>query len=377
MKYYIIAGEASGDLHASNLIIQIKKFDPCAVFRVWGGDRMKQAGAELVRHYRDTSFMGFAEVLANIRTIIKNLNFCKKDILHFSPDALILVDYPGFNLRIARFAGRHNIRTFYYISPQIWAWKPSRIKIIRKHIERMYVILPFEKDFYARYGMEVDYVGHPLLDAITSENPHIPDETTFRNQNNLDGRPIIALLPGSRRQEITRMLPAMLSIRNDFSEFQFVVAGTESIGDAFYRQYFQKVDTNILTGQTHALLKYSEAALVTSGTATLEAALYGVPQVVCYKGNWLSYHIARQLVKVNYISLVNLILNKPVVQELIQSQVRPANLRRALRTILIPEVRRQIQEDYQNLHNILGPSGASEVTARLITERIKSQRKNG
>ncbi|MCP3929258.1 MAG: lipid-A-disaccharide synthase [Bacteroidetes bacterium] len=368
MKYYIIAGEASGDLHASNLIKALKQQDSKSEFRVWGGDLMQEAGGDLVKHYRDLAFMGFLEVLKNIRTILRNIRFCKEDIRRFQPDVLIFVDYPGFNLRIAEWAKKEAYRTFYYISPQIWAWHTSRVHKIKKIVERMFVILPFEKAFYEKYDVEVDFVGHPLLDVTHS----YPLRKDFRIHHALNDRPIIALLPGSRKQEISRMLPEMLSVFPLFSGYQFVVAGAPSIEPDFYENIIansvkkRKGEVKVIHHQTYSLLKHAYAALVTSGTATLETALFDVPQVVCYKGNFLSYLIARRLIKVNYISLVNLIAEKSIVKELIQQEMNTQNLKEELQKLLDEKNREQIKKEYSQLKETLGQSGASQRTAELM-----------
>jgi len=366
MKYYIIAGEASGDLHASNLMKELKKEDTSADFRIWGGDLMQEQGGVLVKHYRDLAFMGFAEVIANLSTILKNLSFCKKDILAFKPDVLILVDYPGFNLKIARFAHEQGIKVFYYISPQVWAWKKSRVKAIRRDVDRMFVILPFEKDFYKTYNVDVDFVGHPLLDAIQneSENLSLPDD--FRSNHNLDDRPVIALLPGSRKQEISKMLRVMLSMVPEFPGYQFVVAGAPSVPDEFYRQVLDGTKANIVFGATHDLLQNSHAALVTSGTATLETALINVPEVVCYKGGYLSYQIAKRIVDIKFISLVNLIMDKQIVVELIQNDFNQKRLKSELLKILDEKNRDSILKNYKLLKSRLGGSGASAKAAKLM-----------
>lgn len=364
MRYYIIAGEASGDLHASNLIAAIQKMDKNAVFRAWGGDLMAAKGAEIVRHYRDLAFMGFAEVLMNIRTIFRNLSFCKKDIVAFRPDVLVLVDYPGFNLRMASFAHKHNIKVAYYISPQIWAWKRNRIYTIRKVVDRMMVILPFEKEFYKKNKVEVDFVGHPLLDALEQK---IAKSNNWIQEQGLDSRPIVALLPGSRKQEIKRMLLVMRLMADRFKDFQFVVGGAPSVDAAVYHDLIDGFDIKLVSNQTYALLSHSAAALVTSGTATLEAALLGVPEVVCYKGNKISYLIARQLVKIKYISLVNLIMNREVVKELIQDDLNELRLEGALQRILhAQEHIGQILKDYQELREKLGGAGASDNAAAIV-----------
>lgn len=370
MKYYIIAGEASGDLHASNLMHQIKARDNRAIFRFWGGDLMQKQGGEMVKHYRDLAFMGFAEVLANLATILKNISLCKKDILDFKPDALILVDYPGFNLRIAKFGFDKNIKVLYYISPQVWAWKKSRVKKIRKYVDRLYVILPFEKAFYKKHNVEVDFVGHPLLDAIENEKPHLSSDSGFRAQNHLDERLIIAVLPGSRKQEITKMLPVMLSAAQNFKEYQFVVAGAPSVSAQFYEDVAGDVDFKIVFGATHDILHNAYAALVTSGTATLETALLDVPQVVCYKGSNISFQIAKRIVDIKYISLVNLIMDRPVVTELIQKEMNVEMVNVELAKILDIDNRKKIFSDYKELRRILGGAGASENAAELMVKQL-------
>jgi lipid-A-disaccharide synthase len=368
MKYYIIAGEASGDLHASNLMKAILKLQESATFRCWGGDLMRAQGGDMVKHYRDLAFMGFSEVAMNIRTILGNIKLCKEDILKNKPDALILVDYPGFNLRIAEFAQNAGFKVFYYISPQVWAWKKSRVFKIKKFVDRMFVILPFEKDFYARYDCDVDFVGHPLLDMIETLPPNI--ENAFRQKYGLTALPIIALLPGSRKQEISKMLPLMLSVIPKFPDYQFVMAGAPSIETVFYSHLIGKSNVKLISGATHALLQNSFAALVTSGTATLETALFNVPEVVCYKGSFISYQIAKRVIDpsiIKYISLVNLIMDKEVVKELIQNDLTPWNLILELNKITADKaIREQMFKDYNQLREKLGGSGASEKTAKLI-----------
>ena len=370
MKYYIIAGEASGDLHASNLMLELGRYDEDAQFRVWGGDLMAARGGVLVKHYRDLAFMGFAEVVANIRAITRNLVFCKKDILEYNPDVLILVDYPGFNLRIAKFAHCKGVRVFYYISPQVWAWKKSRVQKVRKYVDRMFVILPFEKDFYRKYDVDVDFVGHPLLDAIEAEKPKLGTLQDFRTAHHLDERPIIAILPGSRKQEISTMLPVMASVAPHFPDYQFVIAAAPSIPDDFYAGLLPDKNLPIITGRTHQLLFHSFAALVTSGTATLETALLNVPEVVCYKGNFISYQIAKRIVNIKYISLVNLIMDKDVVTELIQNDMNSRRLTDELQKLVKGEKRQQILKDYQQLREKLGGTGASELVAKLMIKDL-------
>ncbi|MFA6949219.1 MAG: lipid-A-disaccharide synthase [Lentimicrobiaceae bacterium] len=359
MKYYIITGEASGDLHASNLIKALKIVDPDASFRGWGGDKMAREGTTIVKHYRDLAFMGFIEVVANLKTILNNLNFCKKDILGFKPDAVILIDYPGFNLQVARFLHQQHIRTIYYISPQVWAWKKSRVHTIKKLVDKLLVILPFEKDFFATYQVDAEFVGHPLLDALPAEWHRLAcvpyDKRT------------VALLPGSRKQEIRRVLPIMLSVLQDFTEINFVIAGISTIGESFYRAITKSHHIEIVMDDTYNLLQKSQAALVTSGTATLETALIGVPEVVCYHANRISYSIARQLVKVKYISLVNLIMNRLVVKELIQYELNRQTLRSELNNLLNnTKYQQDMLNSYDELRNMLGGKGASERAANSI-----------
>jgi lipid-A-disaccharide synthase len=372
MKYYIIAGEASGDLHGSNLIRAIRKHDTNAFFRCWGGELMQEAGGELVMHYRDLAFMGFWEVLINLTTILRNLVFCKKDILATKPHVLILIDYPGFNLRIARFAKQQGIRVFYYISPQLWAWKSSRVKIIRNCVSKMFVILPFEEEFYQQHDYAVDFVGHPLLDVIHNEH-HTADQSLFLKRNKLPEKPIIALLPGSRKQEIITMLRKMLEVIPSFDDYQFVIAGAPSVERGFYDPIVGKARASVIFDQTYDLLRNAEAALVTSGTATLEAALLGTPEVVCYKGSALSFWIARRIVHVPFISLVNLIMGREVVRELIQYQLSRDNLVAELNRILDPDVQRQMQKDFTELVKKLGGEGASERAAKKMIQYLKDK----
>ncbi len=365
MKYYIIAGEASGDLHGSNLIKALKNKDIDGEFRVWGGDLMEAAGGQLVKHYKDLAFMGFYEVAKNIRTILANIRFCKQDIHKYQPDALILIDYPGFNLRIADWAKKQNIKVLYYISPQIWAWNSRRVHKIKRIVDKMFVILPFEKDFYKKYDVEVDFVGHPLLDVVNTK----VKTNDFLIKNQLGQKPIIALLPGSRKQEITRMLEGMLSIMPNFEKkYQFVIAGAPSMPLNFYKNLIGNKAIRIVQNQTYDLLQHSKAALVTSGTATLETALFEVPQVVCYKGSTISYWIAKRLINVKYISLVNLILDQLSVTELIQGEFNKNNLQSELGKLLHPSLVQPILDDYKRLKHKLGFAGASQKTADLIVE---------
>lgn len=369
LKYYIIAGEASGDLHASNLMKELKKKDPKAEFRFWGGDLMQAQGGTLVKHYRELAFMGFAEVLMNLRTILGNISVAKKDIEAYKPDAVILVDYPGFNLRIAEFVKKLGIKVYYYISPQIWAWKTGRVHKIKKVVDKMFVILPFEEEFYQRYDYKVDFVGNPLLDSLN----HLPeiDEAKFRKDNNLDERPIIAILPGSRTQEIKVKLPLMLSVEKDFPDYQFVVAGAPSQPIENYKKIAGN-ELKIIENKTYDLLRVSHSALVTSGTATLETALLKVPEVVCYKGNAISYEIGKRIIKnIRFISLVNLIMDKEVVKELIQYELTYENIKHELNLILNTPKRDQILKDYNELYNKLGGIGASERTANMIVNDLE------
>ena len=370
MKYYIIAGEASGDLHGSNLMKSIYKEDTQANIRFWGGDLMQQVGGTLVKHYRDLSFMGFAEVVMNLKTILGNIKICKKDILSFNPDVIIFIDYPGFNMRIAKWAKERGIKTHYYISPQIWAWKENRITAIKRDFDELYIILPFEKDFYEKkHKFPVHFVGHPLIDAI--KNREITTEINFRKENNLDEKPIIALLPGSRKQEITKMLSVMLSVVENFKDYQFVIAGAPSQEFSFYQTFLKNENVHFISNKTYDLLSISHAALVTSGTATLETALFKVPEVVCYKGGWISYQIAKRVITLKYISLVNLIMDREVVKELIQDEFNTKNLKIELSKILDSENRNRILEDYQELEERLGGQGASDKTAKLIVNAVK------
>ncbi len=373
MRYYLIAGEASGDLHASNLMKELKIQDSEAAFRCWGGDLMEQQGAVLVKHYRDLAFMGFAEVVAHLPVILKNFRLCEKDLLSYHPDVLILVDYPGFNLRMAKFAKTHGIRVFYYISPQLWAWRSSRVKIVKKWVDKMFVILPFEQEFYAGHNYHVDFQGHPLLDVI-NEEMKVPDLQEFLDSNRLPALPVIALLPGSRKMEIEKMLQIMVSVRPAFPAFQFVIAGAPSIEKEFYAGILKDTDIRLVTGQTYELLSHSAAALVTSGTATLEAALIGVPQAVCYRGNALSYLIARRLVHVKYISLVNLICDRVVVPELIQQELSHNHLVKTLGSLLEPGAQRnEIMKGYQELKQRLGGGGASARVAGLMVQYLNEK----
>jgi lipid-A-disaccharide synthase len=359
MKYYIIAGEASGDLHGSNLIKELAKLDTSAHFRCWGGDKMKEQGGELVKHYRELAFMGFTEVLMNLRTIFRNLAFCKEDILQYKPDTLILIDYPGFNLRIAKWAKQQGIKVIYYISPQVWAWKENRVKSMKQCIDKMLVILPFEKDYFkTKWDWEVEYVGHPLDEVIQMHKAQGASEQ-------LSDKPIIALLPGSRKQEILKKLPVMLEVSRSFPQYQFIVAKAPGASESFYNELLKDhANVSYVADKTYDLLLQSKAALVTSGTATLETALFGVPEVVCYKGSYLSYQIGKRLVKVKYISLVNLIMDKLVVKELIQDDLTVENLKKELTDLLTNEpLKANLQKDYAALRQILSEGGNASAKA--------------
>lgn len=373
LKLYVIAGEASGDLHGSNLIAELKKQHGNLQVRAWGGDRMEAAGAEIVKHYRELAFMGFVEVVANLKQILRNIAQCKSDIASWKPDAVILIDYPGFNMRIGPYLKKLGIPVFYYISPQIWAWKQSRVHKIKEFVDRMFVILPFEKEFYQRFDMDVDFVGHPLIDAIAHFNNEPIDETAFRKEWRLEGsKPLILMMPGSRRQEVSVMLPLMLEAAGQFEDFELVVAAAPSLEESFYREVVRGKDVKIIHGKTYSLLGMAHAAMVTSGTATLETALFGVPQVVCYKGSFISYLIARQLIKVDFISLVNLVMKRKVVTELIQSGLTPETLTAELKRIIgDTPFRSQQLADYDLLKQELGGEGASALTASLMLKTLK------
>ena len=371
MKYYIIAGEASGDLHGSNLIKALKKNNPDASFRCWGGDLMKSQCNNLVMHYQDFSYMGFLEVILNINKILSYISFCKNDIEKFNPDLIIYIDYPGFNMRIAKWAKSKNYTNHFYISPKVWVWKEKRVEQIKKVIDKMYVILPFEEDFYKKkHNYKVDFVGHPLLDAIESENTF--NKNNFLLTNNLSEKPIIALLPGSRNQEINKLLPVMLNAVSNLTNYQLVIAGAPSKNVEYYEKIIQSSDSNtniikVISNQTYNILRVSTAAIVTSGTATLETALFNVPQVVCYKTSWTSYLIGRLLIQnLKYISLVNIIQDKEVVKELIQNNCNKTNLVIELEKILDKKNRSSMLAEYKMLHNKLGGKGASKKTADLI-----------
>ncbi|HIP31288.1 MAG TPA: lipid-A-disaccharide synthase [Crocinitomicaceae bacterium] len=367
-KLYIIAGEASGDLHASNLMQALVDQNGELEFRFWGGDKMQAiAKGGLVRHINDLAFMGFLEVLMNIRTILGNISFCKKDIEEFAPDALVLIDYPGFNLRIAEWAKSKGIKVYYYISPQVWAWKQNRVHKIKKVVDHMYVILPFEKDFYKKFDYDVDYVGHPLLDETAKYNFDTTGE--FSKKHSLDERPILAVLPGSRKQEVSKKLPIMLKAVEGLTSHQIVIAGAPTLSEEFYKEL--NPSTKIIFGETYELLSNSHVAVVTSGTATLETALFKVPQVVCYKSSQVSYSIAKRLIKVKFISLVNLIMDAEVVKELIQKECNPVQIKAEVeRLIKDKKYREKVISDYDKLEQILGGGGASKKVAQSLLKTI-------
>jgi lipid-A-disaccharide synthase len=366
MKYYIIAGEASGDLHGSNLIKELQQLDGNADIRCWGGDKMQVTGATLVKHYKELAFMGFIEVIKNLPAILKNFKFCKNDITAYQPDVIIFIDYPGFNLRMAQWAKEHHYPTVFYISPQVWAWKESRVKNIKRYIDKMIVILPFEKEFYKKWNYEVEYVGHPLVEVIENFKKDHPEIQVAQNT--------IALLPGSRRQEIQTKLPVMLDASENFPDHVFVIARAPSIENEFYEAFIKDhKNVKLVTNETYSLLMKSVAALVTSGTATLETALFGVPEIVCYKAGNISYQIAKRLVKLKFICLVNLIMNKEVVKELIQHDLTPEKITSELKKILFDSQKRdELKQDYWQLKQLLSEGGnASKNAAKSIYDFIK------
>ncbi|MBU2018119.1 MAG: lipid-A-disaccharide synthase [Bacteroidetes bacterium] len=373
-RIYIIAGEASGDLHGSNLLEAMLAKEPSLQIRFWGGDRMAKLAGEPVKHIKELAFMGFFEVIANIRTIAKNIALCKLDIEEFQPDLILFIDYPGFNLRIAEWASKKGFRTHYYISPQIWAWKENRIIKIKAFVDKMYVILPFEKDFYKKHNYSVEYVGHPLLDEVEKFKENAPTLEEFRLRNGLDERPIIAILPGSRKQEVQKKLQRMLGAVENIKDYQVVVAGAPTLENHFYLSVLNKRSAHIVFDQTYALLTYATAAIVTSGTATLETALFRCPQVVCYIGNSISYQIAKKLINIKYISLVNLIMDEEVVKELIQKECTSELIFKELQDILPNGNKTKfVSLKYEELINKLGGGGASAKVADLFLEDLHSK----
>tara|TARA_B100002052_G_scaffold74234_1_gene67247 strand:- start:20280 stop:21359 length:1080 start_codon:yes stop_codon:yes gene_type:complete len=355
VRYYIITGEPSGDIHAANLVNELKKIDLDCSIRAWGGERLTQEGVSIAKNIKETAFMGLWSVLLNLRTIKSNLNFCKRDIFAFRPDALILVDYPGFNLKIAEFAKKNGIKVCYYISPKVWAWNKSRILKIRKFVDHLLVIFPFEVAFYKKYGVEVTYVGNPLLDEIKRKDFSFSFETS---------KPIIALLPGSRKQEIEAILPSMLEVVASYPSYNFVIAATNTFSKSYYQSFIKQNNVSCVYNETYGLLSNAKAALVTSGTASLETALFKVPQVVCYKTNWLTYIVAKNLMTIDYLSLVNILLKKESVKELIQYELNKKNLKAELDLIL--NKGEKILTDYRDLSDLLKQQGASKNAAQYI-----------
>lgn len=368
MKYYLVAGEASGDLHGANLMKALKIEDQDANFRYFGGDKMKAEGGELVKHYADMAFMGFTEVVMNLRTILRNMKACKADILAYQPDTLVLIDFPGFNLKIAEFAKKQGIKVCYYISPKIWAWNQKRVLKIKRDVDQMYCILPFEVDFYKKWGMDVHYVGNPLLDEKANFTPDL----NFKNKLELGDQKIIALLPGSRKQEIERLLPDMLTITEKFPTYQFVIAAAPTFSPKYYHQFMGDKKVKLVFSQTYNLLQNAHAALVASGTATLETALFKVPQVVLYRGGAISVGIARMVIKIRFISLVNLIMDRKVVTELIQEDCNAEKIAINLSGIVEGVERNKMLADYNALNEIMGTAGASERTAKLIVNFLRN-----
>lgn len=364
MKYFIVSGEASGDLHGANLVKSMKEFAPDSKFVGWGGDLMQEQGVEIKKHYKELAFMGFLEVVKNIRTIFKNIKLCKQEILEEKPDAVIFIDYPGFNLRMAKFAKQNGFKTLYYISPTVWAWKEKRIEKIKRDVDKLFVILPFEKQFYKDRGCDVEFVGHPLIDAIANFRLKSMSSEKFLSKYQLSDKKIIALLPGSRKQEIVKKLPIMLAVASRYDDYEFVIAGAPGLEKSFYESVLGDNQLKIIYNDTYNLLNNTFAALVTSGTATLETALFQVPQVVCYQTSSISYHIAKRLVNIKYISLVNLVLDREVVTELIQNDLNVERLGTEFDLILKGKSREKQLEAYQELNDLCGGVGASENTAK-------------
>jgi lipid-A-disaccharide synthase len=371
MKYYLVAGEASGDLHGANLMKALKEKDSEAEFRFFGGDLMLAQGGTLVQHYATMAYMGFVEVFMNLRAILKNMKTCKQDIATWQPDVLVLIDFPGFNLKIAEFAKTQGLMVCYYISPKVWAWNQKRVFKIKKVVDHLFCILPFEVDFFDRFDMKVDYVGNPLLDAVAAYEP----DPNFLSTNNLQEKIIIALLPGSRKQEISRLLPEMANVAKHYPQYQFVIAGAPSFNANYYRQYLNGQSLPVVFNATYDLLHHSRAAIVASGTATLETALFNVPQIVVYKANQLMVTAGRLFLKIKYISLVNLIMDKRVVQELIQEDCNTTSISTELeRLITAGTYRTKMLDDYEKLHHIMGKPGASAQTANLIQQYAQTNK---
>ena len=374
MKYYIIAGEASGDMHAANMMKQLKARDSEAYFRVWGGDRMAEVADELAKHIRETSFMGVFAVVSHLRTIKRNFRYCEEDIMAFQPDVLILIDNSGFNLRIAKYVKNSTFKTriFYYILPQAWAWKRKRVHTIQGWTDRRFAILPFEKAFYQSYGYDLDYVGHPILDSMAQRRPELMEKEAFREKFELNEKPIIALLPGSRKREIKTKLPKMLQVVDHFPDHQFVVAGSETVDASLYKEHI-KGKVKVIFGETYNILNNATAAMVTSGTATLETALFRVPQVVCYKPGLVTYYLLKNIISIKYICMVNLILDQKVVEELIEGDLNESRMVKELQAILQPDKRATLIDHYNALEESLGGPGASERVATMMIEDLKGK----
>ena len=373
MKYYVIVGEASGDMHAANMMKQIKQRDPEAYFRVWGGDKMAAEAQELAKHIRETSFMGIFGVLWNLKAIKANFRFCEEDIMQFEPDVLILIDNSGFNLRIAKYVklSQLDTRIYYYILPQAWAWKQKRVHTIHQWTDRIFAILPFEKAFYKSYGYDVDFVGHPIMDALAQEKTQLKDKEDFRKEYQIGDKSIIALLPGSRKREIKTKLPKMLKMVRHFPNHQFVVAGSRTVDETLYTSILPD-NVKLVFDEHYNILNNAEAALVTSGTATLEAALFNLPQVVCYKPGWLTFHVMKRVVNIKFISMVNLILDKEAVKELVESDLNEQKMLQELTALFNESQRAKILADYELLAEKLGGTGASERVAELMIEDIQN-----
>ena len=372
MKYFIIAGEPSGDLHGSNLLRNLITADPDADISCWGGEMMKEAGGKLLKHYRETAFMGVWEVLINIRKVKANFTECQSQIDAIKPDVVILIDYPAFNLRIAKYVKHLGIRVYYYISPKFWAWNEGRVKKIKQYVDRLYIIFPFEKAFFKKHGYDAVYLGNPLIDQVTSWRRESGDRKALLSSLGLGEQPVIALLAGSRLQEVKKILPEMVSVAGSLPDYQFVVAGMEHLPESLYREIIGTMPVNVICGKTYELLSVAEAALVTSGTATLEAALFDVPQIVCYKTSSFSYHLMKLAIKVRFISLVNLIMDREVVRELIQSDLNQMTLYRELQGILRTGLKHDIvRADYRHLREILGGAGASARIASDMVDNLK------
>ncbi len=376
MKYYIIAGEPSGDLHASNLMSEILKLDAEADFRFWGGDLMQSVGGTLVKHYRELAFMGVFAVVTNLGTIFKNIRFCKKDIKEFNPDVVIFVDYPGFNVRISKFTKKEGITSFYYIAPKVWAWNTGRVYELKKNLDKIFSILPFEIPFFKKYGVEVEYAGNPVLDAVEARLNKDETFDEFVSRTGLENKPIVAILAGSRREELQRMLPDMLAMVPKFANYQFVIAGAPSFKIADYEPFIAGLDVKVLFAETYQILQHSRGAMVTSGTATLETALMNTPQVVCYRmwgGKTSDWLLHKFILKVEFISLVNLILNRNAVEELFQTKFTLQALETELNLILTEGTRRmQLLADYKELKSIMGEPGTSKITAKKMVDYLKS-----